>query len=77
MQLSKQRLEEKGFHPAVTSKSRQEMIELGGAMMQKHWARPTRAQFFEGESDLGRAGFTQPRRLTRVSALPHQAAMSR
>lgn len=67
MDLSKQRLEQKGFHPAVTTKSRDELLELGGAMMRRHWHRPTRDQFVKGEADSNSAGFTQPRKLTRVS----------
>ncbi|KAM4058486.1 ribosomal protein [Hirsutella rhossiliensis] len=66
MELSKQRLEEKGFHPAVTTKSHDELLNLGGAMMQRHRHRPTRDQFFKGEGDTNRAGFVQPRHLTRA-----------
>ncbi|PFH62110.1 hypothetical protein XA68_15071 [Ophiocordyceps unilateralis] len=49
MTLSQQRLLKEGFHPAVTNKSKAQLLDIAGRMIQNHWTRPVKDKYREGQ----------------------------
>ncbi|POR32752.1 Uncharacterized protein TPAR_07077 [Tolypocladium paradoxum] len=66
IELSKKRLEEHGFHPAVTTKTRDEVLADWAAIFGKYTNRPTRQRFLDGGSGFQGGGVSQSRNLTRA-----------
>ncbi|PHH90150.1 hypothetical protein CDD83_4397 [Cordyceps sp. RAO-2017] len=68
MVLSKKRLEEEGFHPEVTTKTREELLAIGANTIIKYTSRLSRQQLLDGNPSHPE-GFTPFRRLTRALLL--------
>ncbi|PNY24541.1 Uncharacterized protein TCAP_05534 [Tolypocladium capitatum] len=66
IQLSTKRLEERGFHPAVTTKTRDEVLKDWAATLRKYIDRPTRQTFLNGGGGFQGVVVSQSRDLTRA-----------
>lgn len=69
MELSKKRLEERGFHPAVTTKTRDELLADWAATLSRYTTLPTRGTFLHGGNGFQGVVVSQSRNLTRVRVI--------
>lgn len=68
MQESRERLELRGFHPAISSKKPQELIDAWRTMVTKHSKRPTKEEFVEGTFEWDGHKYAQSRKQMTVAS---------